>query len=113
VPVSNPDVVSKVAHFGMLVTENVSASPSVSEALGWNEYLVPATTVAVGVPVIEGGLTVAGAVSVAVAGGVGVEDVEVEDVEVEDVDEAVAGLTESLSPPPQPVAATASVAHRK
>ena len=88
----------------MLVAENVSASPSVSEALGWNEYFAPATTVMAGVPVMEGGLIVAGAVSVEVGG--------VEEVEVGDVDEAASGLVETPSLP-QPVAATASVAHRK
>jgi hypothetical protein len=34
VPVRSPDVVSNVAHAGMFAIEKVSASPSVSEALG-------------------------------------------------------------------------------
>ena len=99
---SNPDVVSNVAHFGMLAIEKVNASPVVSEALGWNEYEVPATTVALGVPVMVGGLTE----SVAV-GGV----VEVEPVEVEDVAAGEPGLVETPSPP-QPAASTTH-AHRK
>ena len=94
---SKPDAVSKVAHFGMLSIENVNASPSVSEALGWNEYFVPATTVALGVPEIEGGLTD----SVAVGGG----------VEVDAVVAAVEGLVATPSPL-QPAAATAK-AHTK
>ena len=97
-PVSNPDVVSNVAHFGMLEIENVNASPSVSEALGWNEYCVPATTVTLGVPVIEGGLTDC----VAVGGGV-----------VEVVAAGVEGFVVDTPSPLQPAAATASVAHRK
>jgi hypothetical protein len=36
VPESNPDEASNFAHVGRFWMENVSASPSVSEALGWN-----------------------------------------------------------------------------
>ena len=36
VPESKPDAASNVAHEGRFWMENVSASPSVSEALGWN-----------------------------------------------------------------------------
>ena len=94
---SKPDAVSKVAHFGMLAIENVNASPSVSEALGWNEYCVPATTVTLGVPVIEGGLTED---CVAVGG----------DVEV--VDAGAEGSVLDTPSPLQPAATTTST-HKK
>ena len=44
VPDKRPVVALNVAQTGLLATENVSAFPSGSEALGWNAYGWPAVT---------------------------------------------------------------------
>jgi len=69
----------------MFSTEKVSVTPLAPEALGLNEYWLPATTLVAGVPVMEGGATL----------WVFVED------------------AESLPPPPQPAAKIATAAHKK
>src|SRR5205807_902401 len=54
VPESCPVVLLKLAQDGRLATENVSASPSGSLAVGVNEELAPATRCVDGVPPITG-----------------------------------------------------------
>jgi hypothetical protein len=54
VPCKRPVVVLNVAQDGAFEIENVNASPSGSEAVGWNEYSVPCITDAAGVPEIVG-----------------------------------------------------------
>jgi hypothetical protein len=54
VPETLPVDVLNVAHAGRPVTLNDSVSPSASEAVGVNEYCVPATTDVAGAPDMEG-----------------------------------------------------------
>jgi hypothetical protein len=54
VPDKRPVELLKVAQMGLLATENVSAFPSGSEALGWNAYGWPAVTDVGGVPLMTG-----------------------------------------------------------
>src|SRR5262249_50834809 len=56
VPESLPVVVLNVAQAGLLRMEKVSALPSGSFAVGWNEYDAPTAAVAAGVPEIVGDL---------------------------------------------------------
>jgi hypothetical protein len=54
VPDKRPVVVLNAAQAGLLATENVSAFPSASVALGWNAYACPAVTDVGGVPLMTG-----------------------------------------------------------
>ena len=56
VPDKRPVALLKAAHVGLLATENVSAFPSASVALGRNAYAWPAVTDVGGVPDMTGGL---------------------------------------------------------
>jgi hypothetical protein len=56
VPLSWPLVVLKLAHEGFPVMAKVSVLPSVSAALGWKVYAVPATALVPGLPEIVGGV---------------------------------------------------------
>ena len=58
VPFSRPEAASKLAQSGMLAIENVSESPSASEAVGRKAYPWPAVTLVAGVPEICGGVFV-------------------------------------------------------
>ena len=91
IPVRSPDPVSNVAHAGLFWIAKVSASPSLSEALGWKEYGVPTITVVTGVPEIVG--ADAGVVAGAVSG-------------------KLAGPDEDPPLPPQPASPMSDSAHR-
>ena len=64
VPLRLPLAGLKVAHEGLPVIEKASVPPLGLEAVGWNEYPLPATTVVAGVPVIVGGGAVVDPVTV-------------------------------------------------
>lgn len=93
-PESWPDWVLKLAQAGLFWMAKVSALPSLSVALGWNEYEAPATTLVSGVPEMLGADWVAGAVEVAGA-----------------VSGAVLGPDDEPLPP-QPVSPVSISAHR-
>jgi hypothetical protein len=57
VPLSCPLAMLKLAHAGLLVTENVSPLPAGSLAVGVNEYAIPTVALAPGVPESEGPAT--------------------------------------------------------
>lgn len=57
VPLSCPLAISKAAHAGLLLMENVMPPPDGSLAVGVNEYATPAVAFAPGVPEIEGPAT--------------------------------------------------------
>src|SRR5690606_24427876 len=54
VPLSCPLVVLNVAHAGLFAIENVSLSPSASDAVGRKLYAAPTSTVVAGDPPIVG-----------------------------------------------------------
>jgi hypothetical protein len=61
-PLKAPVTLLKLAHEGLLAIVKVSVSWLASEAVGWNEYVAPATTVVIGVPEIVGGVLLGGVV---------------------------------------------------
>src|SRR5262245_33406420 len=61
-PCNCPVVVLNVAHAGLFVIENVSASPSRSVAVGVNAYCTPTDALVGAVPLIVGGEFVGGGV---------------------------------------------------
>ncbi len=66
VPLSSPVEVSKAAHDGGFVTENVRLSCSLSSLMGTNRYNVSSSTRSVGVPEMVGGSLSSATVMVAV-----------------------------------------------
>src|SRR5262245_19356494 len=60
VPLSRPLAALNEAQGGLLAMLNVSVCPSGSDAVGVNEYAVPASTSGDGVPLIDGARLVAG-----------------------------------------------------
>jgi hypothetical protein len=60
-PLKRPVEALNVPHPGLFAMLKVSGSPFASEAEGWKAYALPATTDVAGVPLITGGVLLAGA----------------------------------------------------